>query len=512
MDLLPKIVIALALGVTSTLAQYTPPSVVTALLDKYRSYSNLTDVATDDETYAVNITTWQMSHGGFSKANEENYLSAWDGSATLSSWYNGTTPLGMFDNDATVSEIRFLCNQYKVSTNATHKAIFKTAVGKAIDFILTAQHSTGSWPQVYPARSVAYSNLATYNDNAMVRVMVLLKDIINSVAPFDSDIITSAQKTALTTALNKSVEFALKAQIVNGTTLTVWCQQHDPVTYAPDTARAYELPSKSGSESVGVAAFLMNWPDQTAAIQAAVNGAVQWFTKNRVANMAWVAPDFVTSSGASLWYRFYNVEDDQYFFCDRDGIKVYNITDISNERRTGYQWGGDYASKLLTAAASYAPPATTSSSSSVTSSSSATGEASIIKHGSGSSNQTIATGNSIVSFWYSWEYATGITVTGMVDGVSVVVDTTAKTVNLSGIVTASEGSYTYTLTTVGGTNVATKSGTFIVTGTTLIHPSLLGEIQKSVKGPSFDAQGRIRSSEDGENVVNVPKGVYWHRE
>lgn len=40
MDSLPKIVIVLALGVTSTLAQYTPPSVISALLDKYRSYSN----------------------------------------------------------------------------------------------------------------------------------------------------------------------------------------------------------------------------------------------------------------------------------------------------------------------------------------------------------------------------------------------------------------------------------------------------------------------------------------
>ena len=336
-------------------AQYAPPTEIKALLDKFRDYSSFTKAMATPETYGVNITTWQLSNGGFSKANETNYLNPWDGKAALSPWYNGTTPLGMFDNNATVIEVQFLSSLYKTTTNATNKAKFKTSVNKAIDFILTSQFASGAWPQVYPKRG-NYSDMATYNDNAMVRVMVLVKDILDKKAPFDSDIIETAKLAPLKTALDKSVVFALKAQIKNGTKLTVWCQQHDPTTYAPVGARAYELPSKSGSESAGIIAFLMNWQNQTDSVQKAINGAIAWYKATKVSDMKWVAPDFVASPGSSMWYRFYNVENDQYFFSDRTGLKLFDITQVEMERRTGYQWGGDYGSKLLTAAAKYAPP------------------------------------------------------------------------------------------------------------------------------------------------------------
>lgn len=361
----------LLLTAASTFAQYSPPSEIKGLLDKFRDYSTLTKASSNPETYAVNITTWQMSHGGFSKAMDSKYKSPWDGSASLSSWYSGSTPLGMFDNNATVMEIQFLSNQYKVSTNATNKAKFKASVNKAVDFILTSQHASGSWPQVYPLRTgTTYSNMATYNDNSMVRVMTLVQDMVNKKAPFDSDIVDATKLPKLQTALTKSVDFALKAQIVNNGTPTVWCQQHDPVTFKPVGARAYELPSKSGSESAGILAFLMNWPSQTAAVQKSVQAGLAWYKATRVANLKYSSGNFVASTGASLWYRFYNVENNTHFFSNRDGLKVYNIEQVEAERRTGYQWAGDYGSKLLTAAAKYAPPATTSSSSVAVSSSS----------------------------------------------------------------------------------------------------------------------------------------------
>lgn len=373
MSRLKKLGLGLLFTASASFAQYAPPTEIKALLDKFRDYSTLTKASSAPETYAVNITTWQMSHGGFSKAMETKYKSPWDGKASLSSWYSGTTPLGMFDNNATVMEMQFLANQYKVSTNAANKTKFKNSVNKAADFILTAQHASGSWPQVYPQRTgTTYSNMATYNDNAMVRVMTLVQDIVNKKAPFDSDIIDETRRAKLKTALAKSVEFALKAQIINGGKRTVWCQQHDPVSFKPVGARAYELPSKSGSESAGVLAFLMNWPDQTATVQDAVKSGLAWYKATRVANLKWSNGNFVAASGASMWYRFYNVEDDKYFFSDRDGIKLYNINDVEAERRTGYQWAGDYGSKLLTAAAKYAPTAVVSSSSAAVSSSSKT--------------------------------------------------------------------------------------------------------------------------------------------
>ena len=149
-----------------------------------------------------------------------------------------------------------------------------------------------------------YSDQATYNDNAMVRVMVLAKDIVDGVAPFDSDIVTESDRTKMQQALNKAVDFALKSQIYNNNVPTVWCAQHDTSSYAPVEARSYELASKSGSESAGIVWFLMNWPDQTPEIQKAIKGALAWYKKTKVADMKYSDGNFVSSSGSSLWYRF----------------------------------------------------------------------------------------------------------------------------------------------------------------------------------------------------------------
>jgi pectinesterase len=41
---------------------------------------------------------------------------------------------------------------------------------------------------------------------------------------------------------------------------------------------------------------------------------------------------------ADLWGRFYDLENNKVFFCDRDGIVRYDWQQISYERRTGYAW------------------------------------------------------------------------------------------------------------------------------------------------------------------------------
>jgi PelA/Pel-15E family pectate lyase len=318
-----------------------------ALLDKYRS----TSFQGKSETYGLNITTWQMPHGGFSKESEDWYESPWDGAKKRSvTQGEGGVDLGMFDNSATVDEVRFLAVLYKSSTNVSNRSAFKASVGKAIGFILASQYPSGGWPQMYPSRgsgSTAYSNLATFNDNAMIRVMVLVKDILDRKAPFDNDLVEAGRLPALKTALDRGVDFILKSQIRTQGVLTGWCQQHDPVTYAPKAARSYELPSKSGSESVGITAFLMNWPDQDTSVRIAVSSALAWYAQVEHKDRAYSNGTISTKAGSSIWYRFYNLEDNRPFFCDRDGIKVYDLTLVSEERRTGYQWAGEYGKPLL---------------------------------------------------------------------------------------------------------------------------------------------------------------------
>lgn len=339
-------------------ASYAPPSTAVSKINSYRSYSELTNAASgmDIDLYTKNMTTWQIDNGGFYKAMAESYKNAYTG-GQKSGWRSATGgDVGTIDNDATVQEMRLLAVRYKETTNASYKATFKTSFNKAVNFLLTMQRASGGLPQVWPKRN-DYSDHITLNDNAMIRAMVTMMDIANKTSPFDSDIIDDATRSKMNGALEKAIDYLLKAQIVNNGTPTVWCAQHDTVNYAPRPARAYELESKSGSESAGVVWFLMNWPNQTEAIQKAIKSAIAWYKKTRVVGLYFNKKQgvFEQREGNVLWYRFYEVNNDNYFFCDRGGAstKTQDFTKISEERRTGYQWAGDYGTALISTEAAY---------------------------------------------------------------------------------------------------------------------------------------------------------------
>lgn len=348
----------LMFAVSSYAADYVPPSTAVSRVNSYRGYSELTDAAKgmDIDQYTYNMTTWQIANGGFYKAMADKYKSAYSGGQKSEWRAKDGGDLGTIDNNATIQEMRLLAVRYKETTNNNYKVAFKTSFNKALNFILTMQRSTGGLPQVWPKRG-NYSDHVTLNDNAMVRAMVTMMDIANKTSPFDSDIIDDATRSKMKSALDKAIQYLLKAQIVNNGNLTVWCAQHDTANYAPRPARAYELESKSGSESAGVVWFLMNWPEQTEEIQKAVKGAIAWYKKTKVTGLYFnkKAGTFDKRDGNVLWYRFYEVNNDNYFFCDRDGAstKTQDFTKISEERRTGYQWAGDYGSALLSTEAAY---------------------------------------------------------------------------------------------------------------------------------------------------------------
>lgn len=39
-----------------------------------------------------------------------------------------------------------------------------------------------------------------------------------------------------------------------------------------------------------------------------------------------------------IWARFYSLDDELPFFCDRDGIPKRHLDEIGYERRNGYSW------------------------------------------------------------------------------------------------------------------------------------------------------------------------------
>lgn len=248
---------------------------------------------------------------------------------------------GTIDNGSTTTEIIYLSKMY----NVVRDEKYKKAALKGIEYLLEAQYENGGWPQFYP-NAKGYARHITYNDNAMVNVMRVLQDIFEY-DPLYWYVPTSLREKAKT-AFDKGVQCILATQVVQDGKPTVWCAQHDFETLAPAKARAYELPSLSGQESDNIVLLLMDIPNPSPEIVAAVENAIAWFEKSKIEGirLEYYRNDegkrdyrvVACEKCPVLWARFYELDTNRPFFCDRDGIKKYDVSQIGHERRTGYSW------------------------------------------------------------------------------------------------------------------------------------------------------------------------------
>lgn len=251
--------------------------------------------------------------------------------------------------------MRFLAKMYKNRKDERYKDAFI----KGFNYILKAQYDNGGWPQFYPARpnnSVSYSACITFNDNAYVNVMNMLKDIFTDAEDLKTLKLDDNIKKLARESFDKGVRCILDTQIIVDGERTVWCAQHDQVTLKPAKARAYELPSFSGAESVNITLLLMSLPSPSDEVVAAIKGAVKWFDKHKIPDMKYERykdengekdSKLVPSPGFVVWARFYDLETEKPFFCGRDGIKKETLQEIEKERRGGYSWYNNAPSKVL---------------------------------------------------------------------------------------------------------------------------------------------------------------------
>lgn len=258
------------------------------------------------------------------------------------------------DNGATTMELRFLAKVYTCQPDER----LRDAFFKGIKYILAAQYENGGWPQFYPLKSVDhYSSHITYNDNAMVNVMLVLRDLYEDSACFRALKSDPSLRQDARAAFEKGVTCILKTQIRVDGELTVWCAQHDEHTFEPANARAYELASFSGAESADIVKLLMDIDSPTPEVIAAVNGAVSWFEKHRIEGirLKWMTNsdgerDCVVvndQEAPHVWARFYDLDTEAPYFCDRDGIKRSTLAEVGFERRTGYGWYTYAPAKIL---------------------------------------------------------------------------------------------------------------------------------------------------------------------
>lgn len=254
------------------------------------------------------------------------------------------------DNGATYSEMLFLAKMYQ----ATRNEIYKTSFLKGLSFIYSLQYPNGGFKQF--ARNKGYYTHITYNDNAMLGVMQLLNAVASG-HPLFKCIVDKKDQELAKIAFDKGIDCILKTQYIQNGKKTVWCAQHDEKTLLPAKARAYELPSLSGQESVGLVQLLMELPHPSKEVKEAVEGAVAWFEANRIRDHrvqhfvnAEGKPDrrwVESTEGNDLWGRFNELDTNRPFVCDRDGIIKYDLSEIGYERRNGYSWYNDTALKML---------------------------------------------------------------------------------------------------------------------------------------------------------------------
>ena len=298
-----------------------------------------------------NIGGWAKTLDG--KTQPPPYDKVWDATYRASIGDEAGRNDATIDNNATTREIRYLAKAFAATQNEKYRA----AAERGIDYLLLMQYKNGGFPQFYPDTS-GYRKQITFNDDAAVNALKVLKDVAEGKMPFEK--IGEKQRAFAQKAVERGVDCILKTQIVSRGRLTIWCAQHDLYSLAPAKARAYELPSFSGNESVKIVEFLMSLDKPTPSVKQAIRSAAAFLdsikiTGIRVENITDAtqaqAKDRVVRADPNApptWARFYDLDTHKPYFCGRDGVKKANLAEIENERRVGYAWYGDWAADLLT--------------------------------------------------------------------------------------------------------------------------------------------------------------------
>lgn len=300
----------------------------------------------DARASANTLLLYQSSHGAWPK-NTDLFKSVPQGTLDL---IHVSDEANTIDNGATTTPLRFLANVIQ----ATGETKYEESFARGLDYLFEAQYPNGGWPQFYPLREGYYSHI-TFNDGAMIAVMELFRDVAGADTTYD--FVNKQRRAKAAEAVARGIDCILKLQIKQEGNPTVWCAQHDENTLDPAWARAYEPPSLSGSESVGIVRFLMSIENPSPEVIASVEGAVAWFQSVAINDVR--LERFSRENGIKdcrlvpspdappLWGRFYELGTNRPLFLDRDSVFHYDLAEISSERRNGYSYLGDWPASLL---------------------------------------------------------------------------------------------------------------------------------------------------------------------
>ncbi|HMT06541.1 MAG TPA: pectate lyase [Pyrinomonadaceae bacterium] len=293
------------------------------------------------------LLLYQKSNGGFEK-NIDMALMLTKGEREKLAASRDDIRETTIDNKATYTQIDYLG---KLITASMLKASppgnlpkYKDAYLKGVDYLLSSQYENGGFPQFFPLKKGYYTHI-TYNDDAMIGVLELLRDI--SEKADDHKFIDEERRKKCEAAVEKGLTLTIKLQVSVKGKPTIWAAQYDEVTLQPAKARAFEPISLTGGESVAIIKFLMGVKQPSKEVIAAIESSIAWYQKNRITGFkldrkmtpeGWKYSLVKDPTATPLWGRFYELSTMKPVFVGRDSIIKYDIKDLDPERASGYTW------------------------------------------------------------------------------------------------------------------------------------------------------------------------------
>jgi len=276
-----------------------------------------------------NLLSFQTPNGGWSKHVEYSKGTRAKGQSWFSESANWQW-IATIDNSSTTEQMRFLVLRDSVRPEQRYKDAFL----RGLRYLLASQMPNGCWPQVWPLDG-GYHDAVTFNDDAITNVLTTLQQASDGNPAF----VPEGDRELARKAFYRGIDCVLRAQFVADGKLTVWGQQHDPLTLLPTSARSYELTSLTAQESANLMRFLIKQQNPSPRIMNAIHGAADWLKANALTGYTY---DFETGrhdapGQGPIWARMYEPGSGKPIFSDRNGIKLYDWNQLK-DRRLGYGW------------------------------------------------------------------------------------------------------------------------------------------------------------------------------
>ncbi len=308
------------------------------------------------EKIADNILLYQRDSGGW--PTNKHPLRVVSDEERVVALENQNLADASFDNRNIYPQIQYLSEVYKQTDNVR----YRDAALKGLQYTLDRQYPNGGWAHSPDRRERAYYRHITIADEVMPGILGFLRKVAESKPPFGYIDAELRQRAASAVARGDALLLRLQVRIDGKP--TGWAGQYHETSLEPVKGRAYELPGILAWETVPVLEYLMSIPNPSADVIAAVQGGSAWLESAKLSGFRIAKVDTAgqrfdyhaadydlvvveDEQAKPIWARFYDLKSSEPFLANRDGSKVYQLSAVDIERRTGYSWYGYWPERLL---------------------------------------------------------------------------------------------------------------------------------------------------------------------